>query len=298
MTIFGVGWPWGVTGTAAAAHAHKIRLMGCTEVRIPMAWNEIEKQPGKFDWSYVDARVKEIRDGGLGILPVVYFSPIWHRPDKRLAPDPGLYANFLVKVAEHFQCPAYEIWNETNWRYSETEPLDWDGTPQQYAALYKEARAAMHWRFGTRFSVVLGGLAFATGWPGAPTGTGVDYLRSIWRSLGPVDAVGWHPYAFGSDPAGNSMALIQEMISFLAKRVSRARIDITEIGLPVGLPDPHYSEKQRAAYLTRLSHEVQDLKRVRRFNVYTWHGQPEYSIAEADGSWKGGAGGYAKGIDS
>ncbi len=284
MTRFGVAWPWGDPNVTT--HAQSIANTGVKEVRIPVPWADIETSQGRYDWRFLDNQVKIIRDHGLGILPVVYRTPAWHRPDRRDPPDPQVYSGFLCMVAEHLGAPVYEIWNEPNWPLPGAPgyPLDWKGTAEQYADLYRAARAALHGRFGDRFSALLGGLAYPNG---------ITYLKSIWSRLGPVDSVGWHPYGLTVEGTWALLHQMADQLDYLG--APNCPIDVTEVGLPVG-PGRPYTEKQRATYLKACAIKIKPWKRIRRWNVYCWHGEAEWSIAQASGAWKGGASGYAAGI--
>ncbi len=280
MTRFGVLWPLGVD---PKVHARSIANTGCKEVRLMLDWGAVEQTEGTRNWAATDQLVTAIRGEGLGVLPIVYFSPKWHRPDRRNPPDPWKYAAFLVEVAARYHFPAYEIWNEPDNPWL----LDWTGTKEEYADLYRVARYALH-EYDHSLDAVLGGLTYID-----PVG----FLKPIWGRLGPVDAVGYHPYGFGQDPVADTYSKLKTLTNFLNSVGSSAPVDVTEIGMIV----PPQSEKQRSAYLKELAHKIKSWKRIRRFCVFAWYAGGEmsgWSIAKADGNWKGGAMGYSLGIRS
>ncbi len=286
MTRFGVGWPHGVDNPAT--HAQSIANTGCKEVRIAVDWRDCEPTQGHYDWAGLDKMVATIRSKGLGILPIVYRTPTWMSSDHRTPPDAQTYAGFLCMVAERLGAPCYEIWNEPNMVPPYHPGLDWTGSKEQFADLYRTARAALHGRFGDRFQAMVGGIA-------NPAHTGAQWLKSIWPRLGPVDCVGWHPYGLTVE---GTWVMLYEMIEMLNSVGSHCPLDVTEVGLPVGLT---YSEKARATYLYQCARRIKTLKRVRRWNVFTWYNgppDPQWDIAKADGGWKGGGSGYSRGIKS
>jgi hypothetical protein len=293
---FGVLWPYGYA-IDPNVHAQSIVNTGSKEVRLQFLWDQIETARGVYDWTGYDLLVQKIRAKGLGVFPIVYMTPTWHRPNRTDPPDPYVYAEFLVKVAQRYNFPAYEVWNEPNWRVSSTQPLDWGGTYEQYAELYRVSRAALH-AHDAHKDAVLGGLAYLTGaWANPPHHSAAQFLEWIWDDLGPVDAVGLHPYGFGSDPVADSMNKVKQLVNFLNSKGSTAPVDLTEIGMTV----PPETERKRSDYLKSFAAKAKEWKRIRRVTVFTWHGTGEneqWSIARQDGSWKGSASGWAKGIAS
>jgi hypothetical protein len=295
LTRFGVLWP--LEAADPAVHAQSIANTGCTEVRLQLVWRQVETASGSHNWAHYDNLIATIRSKGLGVLPMVYQTPPWHRPRITDPPDPWIYARFVVEVARRYGFGAIELWNEPNWRISPTQPLDWGGTFEQYADLYRASRQALH-AYNGDISAVVGGLAYVTGiWSEPARYTPSDFLRWIWDRLGPVDAVALHPYGFDPDPVADTFAKTKQLVSFLNSKGSVAPVDLTEVGMTV----PPETEKERSGYLRVLATKLKDWKRVRRCTVFTWYGSGEnekWSIAKADGSWKGGASGYSRGIKS
>ncbi len=290
MTRFGVLWP--LEAADPAVHAQSIRNTGCKEVRLQLLWDRVERAEGIYDWSFYDPLIKTIRDAGLGVLPMVYHTPPWHRPKITDAPDPEIYARFAVAIARHYNFQnGIEIINEPNWRYSKDEPLDFDGTGEQYSAIYRTARAWLH---AAGYTAILGGLAWPNGWSGEVHGDARDWLGWNWDRLGPIDGIGIHPYSFGPDPLGETMEKLQLLSAFLTARGWDGKLDITEINLA-----PGHTEKQRATYLKGLATKLKPWKRVRRCDVFLWWGSGEneqWSIATSNGAWKGSASAYAAAI--
>src|SRR5262249_41221465 len=48
-----------------------IRALGINAVEIYVRWGYVERERGKYDWSYYDAVVKAIEDQGLGWFPML-----------------------------------------------------------------------------------------------------------------------------------------------------------------------------------------------------------------------------------
>jgi hypothetical protein len=276
VTRFGVGLQYGLANFDT--HCRSISNLGVKEVRLHIPWRDIEPRKGTYEWWNLDGMVSSIRKYGMGVLPLVLRTPAWIG-EFNAPPPPDEYARFVADLDGRYGFPAYEIWNEQDWLGCP----DWRGTPQQYAAMYRAARAALNSR-GKQ--AIVGGLAYPTG---------VNWLKTNWRDLGPVDAVGWHPYGLTVDA---TWALLHQMVDALNQLGSQAPVDVTEVGLNV----PPHTEKQRSGYLRVCAEKIKPWKRIRRWNVFWWHiGSGEMSvwdIAHANGTWKGGAAGYARGIAS
>ncbi|WP_407289920.1 beta-galactosidase [Raoultella planticola] len=95
--------------------------MGVSIVRVDVSWSQIEKVKGVYDWHIYDKRIKNIKNKGLQVLPVLAYTPEWNRvyPGKTGSPprDYLLWDNFVnAAVARYSSAPYnikyFQIWNE------------------------------------------------------------------------------------------------------------------------------------------------------------------------------------------
>jgi hypothetical protein len=83
-------------------------------VRIDFLWSDFEPRNGEFEFSGYEERVQQLQKAGISILATLAYSPFWHRPTWRSAPDPVLFKRFAKAVVHRFKniILHWEIWNE------------------------------------------------------------------------------------------------------------------------------------------------------------------------------------------
>jgi hypothetical protein len=181
----------------------RIRALGVSAARIDADWAAVERRPGVYDWSPLDAKVNELVANGLepeiildygntlysrrgrlaeqlgftGIPPFAIGAPVYFPPD---SPQP--FARWAAAVASRYRqhVRLLEVWNEENlgWRF--WEPHE---DPAAYAALLKATYRAVK-TVAPEDQVALGGTfypaidttsAAADGIP-VPTATAADEI--------------------------------------------------------------------------------------------------------------------------
>ncbi|HVY97581.1 MAG TPA: hypothetical protein VHA54_11535 [Solirubrobacterales bacterium] len=175
-------------------------------LRLPVYWADCEPQPGRYGFAALDAIVGEAAQDGVRVLPFVYGSPGWLRPDPARPPlgsarARAAWAGFLRVLVDRYgphgsfwrgraalPIRSWQIWNEPNfllfWR---PRP-----SPRGYARLLGLSARAIHGR-DPRARIVAAGLA--------PVGAGIptwEFLRQMYRVRGvraAVDAIALHPYS-------------------------------------------------------------------------------------------------------
>jgi hypothetical protein len=118
----------------------RIQSSGAKHVRVFAPWNVLETERGSWNWhlSEFDDFVNRVRAMGVTISFVVTGTPGWAAGGADNAPPPpGLYADFLRRLVEHFRgrVMGYEVWNEAD------GTVFWQGgaSPAAYAALLRAA---------------------------------------------------------------------------------------------------------------------------------------------------------------
>lgn len=177
-----------------------------TWVRQIISWENIEPNPGEYEWEQWDAIVNQVaQHPNLELIAVLYGAPKWARVEQAsqhpTAPptNPTGFAQFAAAFAQRYanQVDYYQIWDEPNLREAWGN-LDPNAT--EYTALLQAAYAAIH-SHDADATVIAGALA-----PTTETGPhNINdwlYLESM-LNLGAsayLDAVGAKPYGFDSGP--------------------------------------------------------------------------------------------------
>jgi hypothetical protein len=130
-------------------------------VRAYVYWGQVEPEPGRYDWTVVDALLDQV-PGESRLWLTMCSSSAWatRRSTTFLPPspplDPGAYARFVTALVD--RCgPRVAYWQ------CENEPsnagLLWDGTAQEYADLLATFASAVR-AAPTAGAVVLGGIGY------------------------------------------------------------------------------------------------------------------------------------------
>lgn len=124
---------WRARMDKAAAMA---QAAGVKWSREEFQWARIEPQKGQFDWAFYDEMVATAKRHGISVYGILsYWSP-WTRP---YTPE-GIadYCRYATEVVKRYSkdIPDWEVWNEPNIFF-------WQGPPDMYADLLKQAYAAI-----------------------------------------------------------------------------------------------------------------------------------------------------------
>jgi polysaccharide biosynthesis protein PslG len=269
------GDDWGLQLTAMQAGGIEI-------VRADARWDEIQPEPGSYDWSGCDAMVLALAQHGLRWYPVLDDAPAWaaqgpNDPSPAAAHEQD-FATFAAALAGRYgpggsfwdahpslvplPVTDYEIWNEENSTAFWPSQAD---APERYADLYALARSAIR-AVDPQARVVIGGLALVNP-PLAEDEVG--FLRAMLAHrpdlVGQVDGVGLHPYQPTLFYLYQRLAAFRQAVNQLLG--PSAPIDITE----VGWPSTATAEPDRATYLTALATQLPRSDcNVDKLIVYSW----------------------------
>lgn len=184
-----------------------------TWVRQFFYWDQIEPEPGEYDWTQTDAVVAAFAERpDLHLVAVLMNTPAWARASVPEAastapPDnPADFTGFARAFSRRFGATVdhYQIWDEPNlddaWGGLEPRPAD-------YAALLSSAYAAIH-SADEGAMVIAAALAPTTEQRGDNI-SDVLYLRDLY-ALGAkdyTDAFAAKPYGFDSPPDDRTVEL-------------------------------------------------------------------------------------------
>jgi polysaccharide biosynthesis protein PslG len=217
--------------------------------RVVINWRTIERAPGRYDWSQVDAMMRELAIHGIEPIPNVFGTPQHLAPNARIPPvrkAGGLEAwqaflrvaaaryrpggEFWVRFAltnpgvEPRPITVWQIWNEQN-----AVPF-WRPRPDvgEYATLLRTAATALR-KVDPDAEVMVGGM-FAT-----PRARGsivsFKFIRKLLSRRGMtrlVDVVGIHPYA--PDLKDVRRQIVRTRKAMRSAGAGRLDTFITEIG--------------------------------------------------------------------
>jgi hypothetical protein len=177
--------------------------IGAEWIKQQVEWNNIEHQPGEYDFRELDRIVGKSKEHGLKLMLSVNHAPAWTRSEtQEYGPphDPAEFGRFMGVLAARYKgnVAAYELWNESNLRREwHGEPLD----PALFVALIREGSQAV--RAADPAARVISGGPAVTGINDGETAVDdrVYFRGMVAAGLSQwVDGAGVHPYGFGNPP--------------------------------------------------------------------------------------------------
>lgn len=200
--------PTGLAPDALDQELARLADLGFGWVRVRLAWEEIEPQPGQWQWDTADTLVGASTRAGLEPVLVLDGSPAWARAaydqtgaDAALAPPADFddFARFAAAVATRYapQMRVYQVWDEPNisphWGTRHVEPV-------AYARLLKAAANALRAADPDAY-ILLAALA-PTADRGHTAQDEVYFLQRLYAAgAAPYfDAVAIQPFGFGTHP--------------------------------------------------------------------------------------------------
>jgi len=235
----------------------RMRRSGARWLRVTIEWSQIERRPGRFDWSAPDRIVAGARRRGLSVLGSITYAPPWAAAGRcryECAPaDQGAYARFAGRAVRRYRpvgVRVWEIWNEPN------HPPFWPprGDPAEYTSLLRRAYLVIK-QADPGATVLAGGFA--------PSPDSGDYIRpqTFLRAMyaagakGFFDGLAHHPYYYfgrptdGTDPNNPFLETLTLRDIMVANGDGDKPIWGTEVGAPTN--GPHAVSEQEQALRLR-----------------------------------------------
>lgn len=224
------------------------RALGAGLIRAYVYWGQVERAPGEYDWTAVDALLDQLDDEELWLT--VCASSTWatRQPTDAMPPsppkDPAQYATFVRTLVEHTRGRV------TYWQ-CENEPsntdLLWAGTAAEYAdhlrTMYDAVKAV-----DPNATVVLGGCGYdvLSSAEGSAPRKFFDHVLDVGRDS--FDLFSVHLY---SDPVPAHLADVRAM---MRRHGYEKPLVAGEIGGPVPFEfpenEPYLRETMTAAFTT------------------------------------------------
>ncbi len=93
-----------------------LQTAGIRQLRYPVPWHRIEKEPGKWDWQWLDGPMRFMQQAGLKPIldPLHHISfPAWLKDGFANVAFPELYCRFVTEVATRYEwVDQYTVFNE------------------------------------------------------------------------------------------------------------------------------------------------------------------------------------------
>ncbi|HHG8774833.1 TPA: beta-galactosidase [Raoultella planticola] len=162
--------------------------MGVSIVRLDVSWNQIEKVKGVYDWHIYDQRIKNIKNKGLLVLPVIAYTPKWNQiyPEKIGSPpkDYLSWENFVNAVVDRYSSAPYNIKYFQIWNEPTMKATYWLGSTKEFIEkIYIPAAKIVKSNKGL---VVFGG------WPASNSLTELDYAMFKLGAIKYTDIIDFH----------------------------------------------------------------------------------------------------------
>lgn len=266
--------------------AAELSYLGATMVRTDVfAWDSVEPERGRFDFTKADAAIQWAGTQGVKLLGVLMYTPPWENGgtaepinespndcgiapeqtrkgsygEQRVIPprDIDAYVNYVYEVVRRYPEVRYwQIWNEPN------NPIFWQPRPSAsaYARMLKASFAAVK-RANPNAQVVIGGISLMD----------TDYISKLYAAgaRNSFDIMAVHPYSPEQRPGDY---IPQEFLK-LKKVMDRygdreTPVWITEIGWFTGTSPRAVSEAQQADNVWKL---YDALGRLNYVGPVFWH---------------------------
>lgn len=211
-------------GADQEAVARAARDAGVKWSREDFGWGHIEREPGKFDWTFHDKLVEVARANGITIYAIVAYFPAWSKGYTSEGVDE--YAAFVRQLVGRYRdrIKQWEIWNEPNIFF-------WQGPKELYAeCLIKSYQAIKE----TDPTAEVLGISTA----------GIDYkfIEQMLAKHTPFDVLTIHPYRKSLDDRAfiDDLKKASDLVKLPDGR--RRPVWLTEMGWATHVP--HHALRQ------------------------------------------------------
>ena len=168
-------------------------------------WQEVETEPGGYDWTQLDNLVGDGSNAGLNIMLSFSHAPVFYRTDASglMPADPSTFGAFMAAVASRYagQVQAYELWNEEN---LDREAGFGNVDPSTYLPLLEAGYSGVK-ASDPNALVLLGAPSPTTSNVPGSIIDDISYLNQLYainggEAAGFFDAVSAHPSGFSNPP--------------------------------------------------------------------------------------------------
>ncbi|MDR3692627.1 MAG: hypothetical protein P4L46_24820 [Fimbriimonas sp.] len=134
---FGVAWGflYGYQGVPSPRFMPELRRIGGSWTKLYLIWNQVEPEPGKYDWRAVDTFLAQLKSPDEALLSV-FSTSTWATRTKAtiLPPSPAKnaddYDRFIRELVRHCKGRVRYFQNDSE----PNNPVYWSGTSSEFAA--------------------------------------------------------------------------------------------------------------------------------------------------------------------
>jgi hypothetical protein len=272
-------------------------------------WELIEREPGVYDFSFVDRYMTEMAEHGMRVLPVLFDAPPWHEGEGQEL-DKGIHAppssgkplgDFGAALARRYgpsgsfwdgmpgrfrrvsAIRAWQIWNEPNLRQY------WGGDPnaREYVRVLKQAVKRIR-RVEPKAEIVTAGIPQSSLFKAVPLRR---YTKQMYKAGAKkwFDTFGLNAYAKNRKDCRRKVDLVRRVMN--KRRDRKAKIWITEIGW-ADTGNEHYLVKgprgqaRQIRKVIPLIARLRKSRRLRGFIYYMWRDIiPNHREGVDPGTW-------------
>ncbi|HVE67877.1 MAG TPA: hypothetical protein VNB64_04780, partial [Solirubrobacteraceae bacterium] len=264
--------PWGLTDATSPERLDRSRELGATVGRYFVCWCDLEPEPGRFDFGFVDRINADFAARGMRPLPAVVGTPTWARAECASLPRPCLYPPdevhlprwrelFRRLAVRYPRLKGIEVWNEPNLAHFWKPRVD----AARYVRLLRAAHAGAK-AGNRRLPVVAGSMCLCGGGEGGADDSVFLHRMYATGARGAFDAIGVHPYPTDLPVIANARDKMSSMRRVRARWRDRSPFWVTEAGIssaPGGTGGhPRLSEPLQARALAVLARTFRQMRDV------------------------------------
>lgn len=214
---------------------------GVGALRVGIGWDDVEPQPGQFEWTFWDAFVDLARGAHVRLLPYVAYTPKWAaRPggDTWTSPplDVAAFGDVMARISARYRgrVSSWELWNEPDNREY------WTGTAAEFARLVEIGARGVH-AGDPAATVVFGGLAARPAFLDQAFAAGAGRF---------VDVVNLHGYfeTWNPEPLETIPDVIGRVAEIIHRHGGRQALWMAEVGYGDHRADGRVSASVAAIY--------------------------------------------------
>lgn len=228
-----------------------LRKAGFRWIRKGVAWNQMEKEKGVYDFTNADELVKKCEDNDLGLLMTLAFGNKLYEPQSHrmvVSTPEGRegFANYAAALVKRYKGKKiiYEFWNEASGSFWKSKKKKTEDQAKEFMAM--QDLAAKKMRAADPKCKIAGAALYHIGWKKSIQWLDVCLDQKIHKS---VDAIAFHAYGGrgDNDIVENNVAWYQAMQKQLAKHGAPEDFPFmqTEYGINVQFTNWNGSPQER-----------------------------------------------------
>ncbi len=261
------------TDAQLARDLRRTKALGAKQLRLDISWEQIEPEPGVFNWEKTDRVFTAAKDAGINVLAVIGFAPVWgEKEDGSVRVDK--FTEFVELAAKRYRykVAAWELWNEPN------QARSWiaNPVPADYARLVNSVGPVIR-KYEPKARIMMGSLAPAVDDPDGEEISPITFLKRLYKAginRSAYDSFSVHPFSYPAFPSGdeewNTFNRLPDIYKVLKKNGDGAKpMWLTEYGARTGTTSRSVSLKRHKKLMVDAYRESRKLPYVERLFFYS-----------------------------